>query len=70
MTGNRAAARSLAAKMSEAWIHFATNGDPNHSGIPQWRPFDPATNGTLVFDDVCTFHEHLDDECQKIINEA
>jgi para-nitrobenzyl esterase len=70
MTGNGPAARALAAKMSEAWIQFARNGDPNHPGIPRWKPFDPATNGTMVFDDECAFREHLDDECQKVINEA
>jgi len=67
MTGNGAAARALAAKMSEAWIHFATSGDPNHAGLPRWKPFDPATNGTMVFDNECAFREHLDDDCQKVI---
>ena len=70
MTGNGAAAHALAAKMSEAWIHFAATGDPNHAGIPHWKPFDPSTNGTMVFDDECAFREHLDDECQKVINES
>jgi para-nitrobenzyl esterase len=70
MTGNGAAARVLAAKMSEAWIHFARSGDPNHAGLPHWKPFDPATNGTMVFDNECAFREHLDDETQKMIDEA
>ncbi|HET7103239.1 MAG TPA: carboxylesterase family protein [Terracidiphilus sp.] len=69
MTGNGAAARALAGRMSEAWIHFAATGNPNHPGLPRWKPFDAATNGTMVFDDQCAFREHLDDECQKIINE-
>jgi para-nitrobenzyl esterase len=67
MTGNSAAARALAAKMSDAWVHFASSGDPNHSAIPQWKPFDPATNGTMVFDNECAFREHLDDDCQRAI---
>jgi para-nitrobenzyl esterase len=65
MTGNGPAARALAARMSEAWIHFARSGDPNHPGIPYWKRFDPLTNGTMVFDNECTFREHLDDECLK-----
>jgi para-nitrobenzyl esterase len=69
MTGNGPGARALAAKMSEAWVHFATNGDPNHPGIPHWKPFDPVTNGTMVFDNECTFRENLDDECQKVVND-
>ncbi len=70
MTGNGAAARALAVKMSEAWIHFARSGDPNHSGLANWKPYDPATNGTMVFDNECAFHEHLDDETQKLIEES
>ncbi len=70
MTGNGAAAHALAEKMSEAWIHFARSGDPNHSGLAKWKPYDPATNGTMVFDNECTFREHLDDETQKLIDEA
>jgi para-nitrobenzyl esterase len=69
MTGNGPAARALAARMSEAWIHFARTGDPNHSGIPHWKPFDPSTNGTMVFDNECAFREHLDDECMKVTGE-
>jgi hypothetical protein len=33
-------------------------------------PLTGATNGTMVFDDVCAFREHLDDDCQKVINQA
>jgi para-nitrobenzyl esterase len=69
MTGNGPAACALAARMSEAWIHFARTGDPNHPGIPHWKPFDPTTNGTMLFDDGCAFREHLDDECQKVVND-
>jgi para-nitrobenzyl esterase len=67
MTGNGAAARALAATMSEAWVHFATTGDPNHPGMPRWKPLDPETNGTMVFDDAPAFVEHLDDDCQKVV---
>ena len=69
MTGNGPEARALAARMSEAWIHFAASGDPNHPGIPRWKPFDPATNGTMVLDNQCEFREHLDDECQNVIGD-
>jgi para-nitrobenzyl esterase len=69
MTGDGPAARALAARMSEAWIQFARTGDPNHVGIPHWKPFDPSTNGTMVFDNACAFREHLDDECLKLTAE-
>jgi para-nitrobenzyl esterase len=70
MTGDGPRARSLAARMSDAWIHFARSGNPNHSGIPGWKPFDATTSGTMVFDDECMFREHLDDDTQKVMSEA
>ena len=66
MTGDGTQARALATRMSRAWINFARSGDPNHAGIPRWKPFDPLTNGTMVFDNECAFREHLDDECLKV----
>jgi para-nitrobenzyl esterase len=27
--------------MSQYWVNFFTNGDPNGKGVPAWRPFDP-----------------------------
>jgi para-nitrobenzyl esterase len=43
----------LAANMSQAWINFARHGDPNHAGIPQWRPYDTTNRATLIFDVPC-----------------
>jgi para-nitrobenzyl esterase len=70
MTGDGPRARALASRMSDAWIHFARSGDPNHSGIPKWKPFDSASCGTMVFDDESAFREHLDDDTQKVMNEV
>ncbi len=70
MTGNGPEARDLAAKASEAWIHFARTGDPNHSGLPRWGAFDAGAKGTMVFDRECAFREHLDDGTQKLIEES
>ncbi len=50
MTGGGADARALAANVSEAWIHFARTGNPNHPGIPHWAEFSPATVPTMIFD--------------------
>lgn len=36
--------------MSNAWIAFARNGDPNHPGIPEWPTYDLQDRPTLVFD--------------------
>ena len=43
--------QALADVMSEAWLAFARNGDPNHSGLPEWAPYDADRRATMVFDD-------------------
>ena len=53
LTGGDAAAQKVADRMSEAFIAFARGGDPNHSGLPQWRPYDLSTRATMLFDVDC-----------------
>jgi para-nitrobenzyl esterase len=36
--------------MSEAWIHFARYGSPNHDGIPAWPTYDLESRAVMVFD--------------------
>ena len=50
MTGDSPDRYELAAMMSEAWIAFARNGDPNHPGLPEWPVFDADTRATMLFD--------------------
>lgn len=50
-TGTSAAAQRMAERMSEALLAFARRGDPNHAGIPQWRPYTLPARETLVFDE-------------------
>jgi para-nitrobenzyl esterase len=37
-------------QMMDAWIAFARTGDPNHSGMPTWAPYDVADHQTMIFD--------------------
>jgi para-nitrobenzyl esterase len=60
MTGGGEAARALGAKVSQAWINFARSGNPNHSGLPQWKRFDATAKTTMVFDDKCEAKDNLD----------
>jgi para-nitrobenzyl esterase len=70
MTGGGASAHALASKMSEAWLHFARSGDPNHSGLPEWAPYAAATNATMIFDDNCALKNNFDDDLQQLINQS
>lgn len=50
-TGDGDAARRMAARMGGALIAFARSGDPNHAGLPQWKPYSLPRRETMVFDD-------------------
>ncbi|HKX77415.1 MAG TPA: carboxylesterase family protein [Novosphingobium sp.] len=43
-------AQAMADQMSEAWLAFARNGNPSHSGIGTWAPFTPSARNAMVFD--------------------
>jgi para-nitrobenzyl esterase len=50
MTGSRPERLNLACAMSTAWVSFARTGDPNHDGIPTWRPYSREHRERMVFD--------------------
>jgi len=41
--------RRLSSAMMRAWTRFATSGDPNGPGLPQWPRYDRATDPYLEF---------------------
>jgi para-nitrobenzyl esterase len=49
-TGQGEEARAMATRMSDALLAFARHGDPNHSGLPHWEPYDLTRRQTLLFD--------------------
>lgn len=51
MSGGGERAAALADRMSDAWIAFARNGDPNVPKLPRWPAYDPAARSTMVLDD-------------------
>jgi para-nitrobenzyl esterase len=62
LTGGGPAPRELAAYVSEAWIQFARNGNPNHHGLPNWPAFSAETCPTMIFDTLCKMQNNPDKE--------
>ena len=50
MTGDGPGARHMADIMSGMCIQFARTGNPNHAGLPHWRPYDLKQRATMCFD--------------------
>jgi para-nitrobenzyl esterase len=46
-----AAGKRISTTFSTTWATFAKTGDPNHSQIPQWAPFDADKRAVMVFDE-------------------
>jgi para-nitrobenzyl esterase len=44
--------------MANAWLAFARTGNPNHSGIPTWAPYDLTRRNTMMFDE----HSYAEDD--------
>jgi para-nitrobenzyl esterase len=68
MTGAGAAALHLSARMGQAWINFAKTGDPNHSDLPKWKPVSASVMPTMIFDNVCSVVNNVDEAEQAAIN--
>jgi para-nitrobenzyl esterase len=43
---------ALSRAMHDAWAAFVRTGDPNHPGLPRWRPYDLDRRETMRFDSV------------------
>lgn len=50
--GSGERARRMAARMGDAFIAFARNGDPNTRGLPAWERYELPRRQTMLLDDV------------------
>ena len=41
---------TLAKRMSDAWVRFATTGDPSGGDLPQWDAYTPDDRAMMLFD--------------------
>ncbi|MEO8862031.1 MAG: carboxylesterase/lipase family protein [Ginsengibacter sp.] len=65
MTGGGKEAYGLANKMSQAWINFATTGNPNAKGLPNWPAYTESNGSTMIFDVKCEARQHPDEALLK-----
>lgn len=61
MTGGGTKAKALGDVMTDAWVAFARNGNPNHANMPRWDAVGRETP-TMIFDDEVTQAVGLDQE--------
>ena len=52
-TGTGPEQDALTRAMMGAWIAFARTGNPNHAGLPGWKPYEAKTRPTMIFDAEC-----------------
>ncbi|MCW5771367.1 MAG: carboxylesterase/lipase family protein [Rhodospirillaceae bacterium] len=64
--GDRPAMQRLAASMRQAWVAFATSGNPNHAGLPDWKPYTADARHSLIFDAENRAATNLDDEMEAV----
>lgn len=68
MTGGTPEAYLLADKMSQAWINFAKNADPNHKGLPKWPAYNSSNTATMHFDNTCVVKPQMDKELFDLLS--
>lgn len=66
-TGGTPDVLALAKTVSQAWIHFARNGNPNHSGLPKWPAFNAEKRATMILDRTSAVREDPEGEGRRII---
>jgi para-nitrobenzyl esterase len=67
MTGGTKEAYILADKMSQSWINFARNGNPNHKDLPNWMPYNAQNTATMFFDNQCVVKPQQDKELFQLL---
>lgn len=72
LTAGSPEAKKLASAISEAWIAFATAGNPNtkRSHLPNWEPYTPSKRAVMIFDNQCRVAYDPQKEQREIFDRA
>jgi para-nitrobenzyl esterase len=55
--------------MMDTWVNFARTGNPNHKGIPEWKPYDLKNRTTMFLSDKPKIINDPDDVLRKAWDE-
>jgi para-nitrobenzyl esterase len=56
----------LEEQVFNAWISFASSGNPGHAGLPSWPACKPGDEATMIFDRNCELKHNYDNELIKL----
>lgn len=66
-SGLTSEALTLANQMSTAWVNFARNGNPGHSGLPSWPAFSETKRGVMEFNTRCAARQNPEAEALQLL---
>ena len=53
----RAGAEKLSTQIHDAWLAFARTGNPAHTNLPAWLPYNAYLRATMIFDETCQMQD-------------
>ena len=62
--------RGLEAASAGAWATLARTGNPNHKGLPIWRPYTPKNRSVMIFDTPCRVVNDPTGEVRQILEKT
>ena len=67
-TGGGPEALAFSKQVSQAWVNFARNGNPNHPGMPQWPAYSVEKRAAMILDNTCKAKNDPEGEGLRIIS--
>lgn len=64
-TGGGKRPRNLSIKMTDALLSFMRTGNPNHPGMPEWKPYNQEDGWTMMLSDECKLVKDIDKEARE-----
>jgi para-nitrobenzyl esterase len=56
--------------LSEAFVRFAHDGDPNHPDLAKWMPYDLDQRSTMLLDSECRVEDDPDGELRELYSQG